>query len=71
MCPRGTAQDFLPASSITQFIMQYFTILQLECVQMDDKYGNMNYFTHLLQYSPVMGLFQSLDVKLIVQSQKE
>ena len=31
--------------------MQYCTILQLECVEMDDKYGNMNYFTHLLQYS--------------------
>lgn len=30
--------------------MQYFTLLQLECAEMDDKYGNINYFTHLVQY---------------------
>lgn len=55
VCPRGTVQDFVPASSITQFIMQYFNILQLECVEMDAKYGNRSYLTHLLRYSPDVG----------------
>lgn len=32
--------------------MQYFTILQLESVEIDDKYGNINYFAHLIQDSP-------------------
>lgn len=71
MCPRWTVQDFVPASSITQFIMQYFPILQLNVWRWMINTEIWIILHTCYSMVQMMGLFQSLDVKLIVQSQKE